>query len=203
VGPHHPLARAAQAKALGGRSGGRGYSRAQHQSCAFAAPADRCGARAVAGAKARAGARPARSPSQAAPGARQRADRRAPRPAWPHARRSARGTATVPAPRPSGRRQIRAGDHRQRRPRRRCPERARRAQAPSAAVAAAAGIPPLRGRIRGRPYRPRRRGRALCAGALSHPTDAARCGRRGPCRPPAWRALARLWRAAAPRGSAW
>ena len=76
-----------------------------------------------------AGARAARSPPQAAPGARHRADRRAPRPARPHARRSARGAAAIPAPRAVRRRQIRAGDHRQGRPRRRCLGRAWRAQA--------------------------------------------------------------------------
>ena len=44
-------------------------------------------------------------------------------------------------------------------------QRARRAQAPGADVAGAAGIPRAGGRLRRRRHRPRRRGRALCAGA--------------------------------------
>ena len=58
-----------------------------------------------------------RSPPQAAPRARPDRDRRPPRPAWPHPERGARGAVALPAPRAGRRRQDRAGDHRQGRPR--------------------------------------------------------------------------------------
>ena len=99
-------------------------------------------------AEAGAGARAARAPRQAAARARHRGDRRAARSAWPHAgtRRMPRCCASCIARRPTARARVlvitgKGGS---------ADEETRRAQAPGAAVAGAAGIPRPGGRLRRR-----------------------------------------------------